>query len=74
MILEMYQKVRLENGKTARIVEIFNNGEAYMVDVLIDEGNLAANPPIYPEYETETICPKDIKSIIVEIDEPFITA
>ena len=71
---EMFQKVRLKNGTTAHIVEIFNNGEAYMVDVKLSNGNLAAVPPVYPEYETITISPQDITSIIVETDMPFATA
>ncbi|MCL2171683.1 MAG: hypothetical protein FWB71_05960 [Defluviitaleaceae bacterium] len=74
MLLEMFQKVRLASGETAHIVEVFNNGEAYMVDVMIDKGDLDAAPPIYPEYETKTICPNEISSIIVEIEEPFVTA
>ena len=72
MRLRMYQKIVLNDGKKAHIVEIFNDGEAYMVDVLLSEGDLSIEPPIYPEYETITITPKDIRSVIVEVEEPFV--
>ena len=62
MKLEMFQKIRLKNGKTGHIIEIFNNGEAYMVDIPLDDG----------EYEQLTIQPCDIMSVIVEVDEPFV--
>ena len=62
MKLEMFQKVRLKSGETGHIVEIFNNGEAYMVELKI-EGN---------EYELVTIHPGDIMSVIVEVDKPFV--
>jgi hypothetical protein len=64
MILEMYQKIRLKNGKTGVIIEIFNDGEAYMVDVMTEDG----------EYEQNTIYPKDIRSVVVEVEKPFIFA
>ena len=72
MQLSMYQKIVLNDGKKAHIVEIFNDGEAYMVDVLLSEGDLSIEPPIYPEYETITITPQDIRSVVVEIEEPFV--
>jgi hypothetical protein len=59
--LDLYQKIRLKSGKVGHIIEIFNDGEAYMVDILMEDG----------EYEQETIYPKDIKSIVVEVEEPF---
>ncbi|MCL1832300.1 MAG: DUF4926 domain-containing protein [Oscillospiraceae bacterium] len=61
MKIEMFQKIRLKSGKVGRVVEIFNEGEAYMVDLMSDDG----------EYEQKTIHPPDIKSIVVEIDKPF---
>ena len=61
MKIEMFQKVRLKNGKSGHIIEIFNDGEAYMIDIATEDG----------EYEQETIYPKDIKSVIVEIEKPF---
>ena len=72
MLLSMYQKIILNNGKKAHVVEIFKDGEAYMVDVLLSVGDLSIDPPIYPEYETITITPKDIRSVIVEVEEPFL--
>jgi len=64
MKLEMYQKIRLKNGKAGHIIEIFNDGEAYMIDIRTNDG----------EYEQETVKPTDIKSIIVEVDEPYVAA
>jgi len=61
MKIEMYQKVCLKNGKTGRVIEIFKNGEAYMIDIALNDG----------EYQQETVFPNDIKSIIVEIEKPF---
>ena len=64
MKLEMYQKIRLKSGKIGHVVEIFNDGEAYMVDIRLDDG----------EYELETVGPQDIKSVIVEVEKPFVAA
>lgn len=64
MKLQMFQRVRLKNGKTAHIIEIFNNGEAYMVDIGLGDG----------EFEQKTVYPKDIKNIVVEIEQPFVVA
>ena len=64
MKLELYQKVRLRSGKTAHIVEIFNDGEAYMADIKLADG----------EYIQETVYPNDIASVIVEVDKPFVPA
>jgi hypothetical protein len=58
----MFQKIRLINGSVGRIIEIFNDGEAYMIDIMTEDG----------EYKQETIYPKDIRSVVVEVDEPFI--
>jgi len=60
-MIKQYQKVKLQDDKYAIIVEILGNGEAYIADIEVSEGN----------YETETIHPKDIKSIIVEVEKPF---
>jgi len=64
MKLEMYQKIRLKSGKVGHVVEIFNDGEAYMIDIKQDDG----------EYELETVKPQDIKSVIVEVEKPFVAA
>jgi len=63
-MLEMYQKIKLKNGKIGHVVEIFNSGEAYMVDVKQGDG----------EYEQETVYPNDIASVIVEVEQPFASA
>ena len=60
--LEMYQKIRLKSGAVGRIIEIFKSGEAYMIDVMTDDG----------EYEQKTVYPKDIQSVVVEVEEPFV--
>ena len=62
-MIKQYQKVRLKDGKDAIIVEILGSGEAYIADIEISEG----------DYETDTIYPKDIKSVFVEVEQPFIT-
>ena len=64
MKLEIYQKIRLHNGKVGHVIEIFNDGEAYMIDVKLGDG----------EYEQETVRPQEIKSIIVEVEKPFVAA
>ena len=64
MKIEMYQRVRLKNGKCGHVVEIFNGGEAYLVDVRTDD----------EEYETETVYPTDIQSVFVETEKPFSAA
>ena len=64
MKLEVFQKIRLQNGQTGHIVEIFNEGEAYMVDIGLVDG----------EYEQKTIQPCDIMSVIVEVEEPYVAA
>jgi hypothetical protein len=63
-MISLYQRVKLKNGKNAAIVEILGNGEAFIADIEISEG----------DYETETIYPKDIKSVFVEVEQPFATA
>ena len=61
MKLEMYQKVCLKDGRKGHIIEIFKDGEAYMVDIKRKDG----------DYDQETVYPKDIKSVIVEVEQPF---
>ena len=58
--LEMFQKVRLKDGRKGHVIEIFNDGEAYMIDIKI-----AAD-----EYEDATVYPSDIKSVFIEHEEP----
>ena len=64
MKLDMFQKIRLKDGKAGHVIEIFNNGEAYMIDLQMDDG----------EYLQETVKPEEIKSIIIEIDKPFVVS
>jgi hypothetical protein len=61
MKIEMYQRIFLKNGKRGRVIEIFKGGEAYMIDVMSSDG----------EYEQVTIFPRDIKSVIVETEQPY---
>jgi len=61
MMLEMYQKVYLKNGKKGHIIEIFNEGEAFMVDVKREDGG----------YDQDTVYPSEIRSVIIEVEEPF---
>ena len=58
MKIKMYDKVELKNGKQATVVDIYKQGEAYEVDILIDDTGK------YPEYETDTIKHEDIKKKI----------
>ena len=58
MKIKMYDKIELENGKQATIVDIYKQCEAYEVDILIDDTGE------YPEYETDTIKHEDIKKKI----------
>ena len=64
MKLNMFQVIRLKNGKEATIIEIFNDGEAYLVDIPLEDGG----------YNQEVIHPKDIKSIFERLEKPFVTA
>ena len=58
MKIKLFDVVKLKDGREATIVEIYKQGEAYEVDILID------NSEEYPEYETETIKHEDIERII----------
>ena len=63
-MIKLYQKVRLKNGKNAVIVEILGNGAAYIADVEVSKD----------DYETETIYPSEIKSVFIEVEQPFLYA
>lgn len=58
MKIKLFDVVKLKDGREATIVEIYKQGEAYEVDILVD------NSGEYPEYETETIKHEDIERII----------
>ena len=50
-MLEMFDKVLLKSGETAYIVEIFNDGEAYEMDIHKKDGKIVR----------ETIWPNQIE-------------
>ena len=60
--LNLYDKIKLKTGETARIVEILKNetSTGYIVD--IEE---------YDDYRTETVFIDDIKSIFIEVEQPL---
>ncbi len=59
MALEMFDKVLLNTDEVAYIVEIFNDGEAYLAD--IDKAN--------GWTETEEILPSEIKKVLQKASE-----
>ena len=59
--LDIFQTVRLVTGEKGTIVEIFNNGEGYMIDILLPDGN----------YELRTVRPYEIIAVFREIEEPL---
>jgi len=61
MKLEMFTVVRLKTGQEATIVEIFKNGEGYMVDIPLNDGG----------YEQEVVSPSDIASVFERVEKPF---
>ena len=60
-MIKLYSQVKLKNGKRAVIVEIWEQGVAYEVDVEITAG----------EYKTQTIKHADIASVFVEVETPL---
>ena len=57
----IYQAIRLKNGKRATIVEILEQGKAYIADIEISAG----------DFETEQVLQEDIASVFVEIEQPL---
>jgi len=55
----IYQHVRLKSGKRATIVEILEQGKAYIADIEISAG----------DYETEQITHGDIASVFIEVEQ-----
>ena len=55
MSIKLYTKVVLKDGRTATIVEVFENGKAYLVDVALPDG----------EWDTIEVTAEEIESIIV---------
>lgn len=58
MTIKMYDIVKLKDGREATVVEIYEQGRAYEVDILVDDTGE------YPEYETETIKQEEILEVI----------
>ena len=57
--IKQYDKIRLKTGLIGRIMEVLGAGEAFIVDVMNDDG----------EYDTIDIKPDDIKSKFIEYEE-----
>ncbi|MCM1237571.1 MAG: hypothetical protein NC489_46500 [Ruminococcus flavefaciens] len=55
MKIEEFDKVRLKDGRTASVVEIFGDGQVYLVDVDLPG----------PDWETISIKKEDIESVMV---------
>ncbi|GHV40844.1 hypothetical protein FACS189490_06680 [Clostridia bacterium] len=61
-MIKQYQTIKLKSGKRAVIVEVLEQGKAYIADIEIGEG----------DYETEQISQSDIVSIFVEVEQPLL--
>jgi hypothetical protein len=57
--IKQYDKIRLKTGLVGRIMEVLGAGEAFIVDVMTDDG----------EYDTVDVKPSDIKSRFIEHEE-----
>ena len=53
MKIKLYDRVRLKDGRTAQIVEIYNDGKAFEADIDLGDS----------EWETDTIKFEDIQEI-----------
>ena len=62
-MLEIFQVVRLKTGEKGTIIEIFKDGEGYMVDVRLPDDS----------YEQRTIYPNEIASVFTEVESPYVT-
>lgn len=60
-MIRLYDKIRLKSGKLASIVEILEQGKAYIADIELEP----------EDYTTEQILQEDIASIFVEVEQPF---
>jgi len=60
MEISVYDEVVLKDGRVGTIVEIYGDGNEFVIDILIDDTGE------YPEYETESIQYEDIKWIVKE--------
>ena len=59
-MINQYDKVKLNNGRIAVIVEVLEQKKAYIADIEISKG----------DYETETVLHSDIASVFVEVEQP----
>jgi len=59
-MLKEYDKVRLETGEVARIVEVLKDGVAYVAEVYKDDGKVSVEP----------VNIEDIKTVFVESEMP----
>ena len=55
-------------------MEIFNDGEAYEAEVIMQEADIEADPPHMGKREMRTIYPDDIKSVFERIEKPYVPA
>lgn len=53
-MFEMFDKVLLKNGETAYIVDIYNDGEAYEMDIDKPGGNTVTDT-VYPDQIVKKI-------------------
>ena len=74
MKLDMFEVVRLKDGNEAVVVEIYNGGEAYEAEVIIQKADIKANPPHMGKREMRTIYPSDIKTVFERVEKPFVYA
>ena len=59
--IKQYDGVKLKDGRYAVIVEVLEEGKAYIADIEIAEG----------DYETDTIFYENIGSLIVKVEVPL---
>ena len=62
VLIELFDRVQLRSGKSAHIVEIYEQGVAYEADIADDDG----------EYSTDSIRHSDILYVFADKgDHPF---
>jgi hypothetical protein len=59
-MIKQYDKIRLNTGERASILELFKNGD-YLAEIVSKKGDI----------KIEEIKKADIKAVIKEIEEPF---
>lgn len=58
MTIKMYDKILLKDNREGIVIEIYNQGEAFEVEFVVD------NTGEYPEYETDTIKFEEILEVV----------